>query len=240
MPPFSNNPSSQPSNEKTQNEIEKKSYVIHIDRTNPYVFIPSSGVASAKKGFEDKVAYENPESIRITEIDLSKVTFYIRRGREYEGEHSSSQYEGKMYMKDSDGREIHPDAKIYEILKNNPSLIPKEWEDLSRDNKAAVVFDGTDIKYDGESGHYFVMYFSQTYNEESEMWSRKRDSQVYSLEIQLHELDANKVEVNSELERVNLIRDIKARIKDLKSSEFTPGEWKWQAHLGFGSAGGFY
>lgn len=97
--------------------------ILHIDRSKP--FVPSI------LGEGWSIEWQDECSLKLTEVDLSKVSF-------------EDLYE-HQFKKDS---RIFLDIKVFHLIQENCSLIPKNWEEssLGGQNGYFIYFQGTQLK----------------------------------------------------------------------------------------------
>ena len=164
MPPFKN---------PLESHESGSQHLITIDRSK--LFSPNESSDPLLHGLE--LIPNDQKSLEIEKLDLDKVKFQIIAKGESpefrEGLEPEQKYLSFLKMLDENGHRIYPDAKIFEMLKNNPALIPEEWKLLSIDNKAAIIFDGSTFK--SEDGDYYqvVLYYSELSNSEREYDERR-------------------------------------------------------------------
>lgn len=117
---------------------------IPIDRSKP--FNPAKFIG---KGWT--IEKEDERSLKLTELDLVKVQFVTM----LKGNESSITCEEKLTrLKNSDY--IRLDAKIFQTLWENKSLIPESWKDKVNGNTRYIFFDGTELR--GPDGDRCVLY----------------------------------------------------------------------------------
>jgi len=109
--------------------------IIQIDRTQPF---------DVKKFLGDgwTIAKEDDNSLKLTELDLSKVQL---KDMLKEGELSISHKGKRKRLKEAGC--IYLDAKILQILWENQEMIPSSWKKRIRGNPRYIYFDGTILRY---------------------------------------------------------------------------------------------
>jgi len=117
--------------------------VIQIDRTQPF---------NLKKFLGDgwTIAEEDNNSLKLTELDLTKVQF---KDMLKEGETSVNGEEKQKRLKEAGYTRL--DAKIFQTLWENQELIPSSWKEPIDGNTRYIYFDGTILR--DSDGDRFVL-----------------------------------------------------------------------------------
>lgn len=123
----------------------KEATVISIDRSKPFdpTTFPSLG-----KGW--KVAEQDERSVALTELILDSVQFLhmLEQGETYvKGE--------KKLERLKKAGHIRLDAKVFQTLWENQTLIPARWKEKTNGNTTFIYFDGTVLL--GPGGSRFVL-----------------------------------------------------------------------------------
>lgn len=128
---------------KKQNPWETKGSLVTIDRTSAF-----DPVAFIGNGWS--IVEEDKRSLKLTEVDLTKVSFKTTlKGRE-----NTVVGNEKLKRLIASG-DIRLDAKVLQTLWENQHLIPEAWKQPTNGNTTYVFFDGTVLQHSG--GNRYVL-----------------------------------------------------------------------------------
>ena len=117
--------------------------ILHLDRSKP--FDPATFV-----GKSWSIAEEDESSLKLTEIDLTRVRL---ESMLEEGE-TSVQGEKKLERLKA-AKHIRLDAKVFLTLWENQNLIPESWKEKTNGNTTFIYFDGTVLR-DSDGRRYIL------------------------------------------------------------------------------------
>jgi hypothetical protein len=123
--------------------IVGESRIITIDRTSAFDPVAFLGVGWS-------IVEQDERSLKLTEVDLTKVSFKTMLK---DGEETVVGEEKLKRLIASGG--IRLDAKVLETLWENQHLIPESWKQSTNGNTTYIFFDGTILRH--SSGRRYVL-----------------------------------------------------------------------------------
>jgi hypothetical protein len=124
-------------------EMLASSQSISVDRAQPFDL--------AFVGKDWKIAEQDERSLALTQVDLSKVQLIstLKKGESWiEGEENLKRLKVANH--------VRLDAKIFQTLWENQSLIPETWKKKTNGDSTYIFFDGTVLL--GPNGYRNVLY----------------------------------------------------------------------------------
>jgi hypothetical protein len=122
--------------------------VITVDRTSAF-----DPVAFIGNGWS--IVEEDKRSLKLTEVDLAKVSFKTTlKGRE-----NTVVGNEKLKRLIASG-DIRLDAKVFQTLWENQHLIPEAWKQPTNGNTTYVFFDGTILQHSGGGRYVLDLFWS--------------------------------------------------------------------------------